>query len=67
MKQQLSTPVIIVIIAIVVIVIGIAAWRSFGHNPAGGGPVTAEQAGLGKPMHPAIPGQSPLTPPTGTR
>jgi hypothetical protein len=59
MKQQVNPTLVIGIVVALLLILGIAAWRMFGNNPAGGSsPTSAAQAGLGKPMYPASANQS---------
>lgn len=64
MKQSVDPKIFIGLIVLVVIIVGVIAWKKFGSGPSR---MTAQEAGLGKPLHPGeIPGKttgvnSPLT------
>lgn len=56
MKQQVDPRVFIAVVAVLVLVVGFFAFRSFAPR-GNGATVSAQDAGLGKPVYPNIPPQ----------
>ena len=55
MRKELDPRIAIAVVAILVVIIGVFAWRRVFTNPASGGPISPQEAGLGKPVYPNIP------------
>ncbi len=65
MKSQVNTRVFVALIVVVVVIVFVVAYRQFANNPAGGSAISAQQAGLGKPVYPHIPGAAAASPSGG--
>ncbi len=56
MKKELDQRLVYGAIGLIVLILVIVLYRNFTNSPASGGAITPQQAGLGKPVLPSIPG-----------
>ncbi len=58
MKKEIDPRLVYGVIGLVVLIVGFILYRNFTNSPSAGGAITPQQAGLGKPVLPSIPGPS---------
>ncbi len=65
MKKEIDQRLVYGVVGFIVLILVFVLYRNFTNSPASGGAITPQQAGLGKPVLPSIPGPTGST--SGTK